>query len=311
MEFSNKHQYTIGVVARRTQTHAETLRVWERRYKLIVPGRSDTGRRLYSESDISKLLLVKELTDQGHPVSSLATLSIDELRERLSVSAPAERSAKSRSQNKCRVMFLDDSLRLRVGRDFLLFEDIDICDRPRASGVSGSVAGADVLIIELATLSEKSLPNIRQHLSETGCASAVLVFNFGAKNTIAELERSGIVCLKGTATAAEIYRACLSAYQPTPRATHENANAVLPRRFNAEQLARVATMTGTIACECPSHLAELIINLGAFEQYSSECANRDVKDAQLHGQLNQSAGRARMILEESLARLIEIEGIRV
>ncbi len=68
-------------------------------------------------------------------------------------------------------------------------------------------------------------------------------------------------------------------------------------------------MSATIACECPSHLAELIINLGAFEQYSSECANRNDIDAQLHSQLNQSAGKARALLEDSLSRLMEIEGI--
>ena len=65
------------------------------------------------------------------------------------------------------------------------------------------------------------------------------------------------------------------------------------------------------SAKCPNHLAELIINLTAFEHYSLECANRNDDDARLHMQLNQSAGAARMILEESLARLMEIEGIVV
>jgi DNA-binding transcriptional MerR regulator len=47
--------YTIGVVARRTNIHPETLRVWERRYQMVVPQRNLTGRRLYSEDDILKL----------------------------------------------------------------------------------------------------------------------------------------------------------------------------------------------------------------------------------------------------------------
>jgi hypothetical protein len=55
----------------------------------------------------------------------------------------------------------------------------------------------------------------------------------------------------------------------------------------------------------------LIINLTAFEKYSSECANRNEEDAQLHSQLNQAAGASRLILEESLIRLMEIEGIEV
>ncbi|NDC10299.1 MAG: MerR family transcriptional regulator [Oxalobacteraceae bacterium] len=68
-----------------------TLRVWERRYALVVPGRSDTGRRLYSEADIIKISLVKQLTDAGHPVSALAKLSIDALRQRLN--APGVKGA--------------------------------------------------------------------------------------------------------------------------------------------------------------------------------------------------------------------------
>jgi hypothetical protein len=55
----------------------------------------------------------------------------------------------------------------------------------------------------------------------------------------------------------------------------------------------------------------LIINLSAFEKYSSECANRNQEDAQLHSQLNQAAGASRLILEDSLIRLMEIEGIEV
>lgn len=309
MEFSNKHQYTIGVVARRTQTHPETLRVWERRYNLIVPGRSETGRRLYSENDITKLLLVKELTDLGHSVSSLADLSIDELKERLSASTSSIPNPRSAQPGKCRVIFLNDSLRRRVGRDLLMFDDIDIGERPTAGSTFATLPAADVLVIELATINEMSLPQIRQHLLEMGCASAVVIFNFGARNTIVQLERTGVACLKGAATAAEIHRACLSVQKPSPKKALQTAEQVGARRFDSEQLAKVATLAGTIACECPNHLAELIINLAAFEQYSTECANRDDKDAQLHSQLNQSAARARMILEESLARLIEIEGI--
>ena len=150
---------------------------------------------------------------------------------------------------------------------------------------------------------------MRRQLLDTGCAAAVVVFNFGTKMALTQLERAGVVCLKGAVTATEIHRACLSVRTPAPEAAPQMRTALAPRRFNAEQLARVAGLTGTIVCECPNHLAELIVSLSAFEQYSSECANRNDKDAELHAQLNESAAKARTILEESLARLIEIEGI--
>lgn len=309
MDFSSKHQYTIGVVARRTQTHPETLRVWERRYQLIVPGRSETGRRLYSESDIAKLLLVKQLTEQGHAVSSLADLSIDELRERVSASSPQGANSEARQPARSRVIFLNDALRLRIGRELLMFGDIEVLERPQAGQSLTAAPDADILIVELPTINERSLTQIQQHQQDVGCKAAVVVFNFAPKHLIDQIERAGIICIKGSATAAAVHRACVAAHRPLPAQAPQKTDTLAPRRFNADQLARLATLTSTIACECPSHLAELIINLGAFEQYSNECANRNDKDAQLHWHLHRAAGEARTILEESLVRLIDIEGI--
>lgn len=311
MEITNKHQYAIGVVARRTQTHPETIRVWERRYELIVPGRSESGRRLYSEDDIIKLSLVKQLTELGHSVSSLAKLTTDELKGLISASSGDRYAEQMRRQIKRRIIFMNDLLRQRLSRDLLVHEDIVIIDYPQKNATPAAEVPADILIVELATINETSLSSIRQHLSETGCVSAVAVFNFGTRKSIAELEYAGVVCLKGLVTAADIYRACTSINLSSATAGQQVASDSVPPRFDRDQLARISALRSTIACECPNHIAELIINISAFEQYSSECANRNEADAQLHAQLNQSAGAARAILEASLARLIEIEGIEI
>ena len=311
MELTNKHQYAIGVVARRSQTHPETIRVWERRYELIVPGRSETGRRLYSENDISKLTLVKRLTELGHSISSLAKLSIDELRDRLTASLASEPSKYTEQISKLRVVFANDALRLRLSRNLLLHEDITVVDFPNKNASSVMEPRADIVIVDLVTLNEESLSEVRHYLSETGCESALVIFNYGTKKSIQELENAGVVCLKGSVASAEIYRACRS-IKPTLSIFRPALNqTVTSPRFTNEQLSRIAALTSKIACECPNHLAELIINLTAFEKYSSECANRNEEDAQLHSQLNQAAGASRLILEESLVRLMEIEGIEV
>jgi DNA-binding transcriptional MerR regulator len=311
MELINKHQYAIGVVARRTQTHPETIRVWERRYELIVPGRSETGRRLYSENDIAKLTLVKRLTELGHAVSSLAKLSTDELRDRLNASLASEPNNNSQQFSKLRVVFANDALRLRLSRELLIHDDITVVDFPNKNASSVMEPRADIVIVDLVTLNEESLSDVQHYLSETGCESALVIFNYGTKKFILELEDAGVVCLKGSVAAAQIYRACRS-IKPTLSKSKlaPNQNATSPR-FTTEQLSRIAALTSKIACECPNHLAELIINLSAFEKYSSECANRNQEDAQLHSQLNQAAGASRYILEESLVRLMEIEGIEI
>ena len=311
MGLINKHQYAIGVVARRTQTNPETIRVWERRYELIVPGRSETGRRLYSENDIAKLTLVKRLTELGHSVSSLAKLSTDELRDRLNASLASEPSKYTEQLSKLRVVFANDALRLRLSRNLLIHEDITVVDFPNKNASSVMEPRADIVIVDLVTLNEESLSDVRHYLSETGCESALVIFNYGTKKFILELENAGVVCLKGSVASAEIYRACRSIKPTLPISRPALNQTVTSPRFTNAQLSRVAALTSKIACECPNHLAELIINLTAFEKYSSECANRNEEDAQLHSQLNQAAGASRLILEESLVRLMEIEGIEV
>lgn len=315
MDADSKHQYSIGVVARRTHMHPETLRVWERRYELIVPGRTETGRRLYSEVDILKVSLVKQLTERGHAVSSVAKLPIDRLKQMLNASGSVAPEPKAPPRFRRRVMFLDDTLRVRLGRDLLRFEDIEIVDRSDTNYASTGEKQADVVVFDIVTINEKSLDQVRRSLLDIGGINALVVYKFATRASIEQLERAGIICLKGLVTASEVHRACRALPNgpvDTAQATPSPAFLVnKPRRFDNAQLARVATLSGTIACECPNHLAELIINLAAFEQYSSECANRNVEDAQLHAQLNQSAGMARGILEDSLARLIEIEGIQI
>ncbi|MFM7226731.1 MAG: MerR family transcriptional regulator [Betaproteobacteria bacterium] len=315
MEADSKHQYSIGVVARRTQMHPETLRVWERRYELIVPERTDTGRRLYSEGDILKVSLVKQLTERGHAVSSVAKLPIDRLRDMLNASGSVMPEQKSPPRFKRRVMFLDDTLRLRIGPDLLRFEDIEIVDRSTGHVGSAVDKHADVVVFDIVTINEKSLDQIRKALLDTGGIHGLVIYKFATRASVEQLERAGIICLKGMVTASEVYRVCCAFPRSSINLMRSTAQppvaAMQPRRFDNAQLARVANLSGTIACECPNHLAELIINLAAFEQYSSECASRNVEDAQLHAQLNQSAAMARGILEDSLARLIEIEGIKI
>lgn len=72
-------RHSIAVVARRTGLSQLVLRAWERRYGAIVPERTDTGRRRYSDQDIQKLTLLKFLTDNGHRIGDIARMNLDEL----------------------------------------------------------------------------------------------------------------------------------------------------------------------------------------------------------------------------------------
>ena len=77
----NKGVYAIRYVSQRTGLTPHVIRAWEKRYKAVVPLRSPKNRRLYSEDDVQRLLLLKRVTDEGHNISHIEKLDSSELLE--------------------------------------------------------------------------------------------------------------------------------------------------------------------------------------------------------------------------------------
>jgi DNA-binding transcriptional MerR regulator/methylmalonyl-CoA mutase cobalamin-binding subunit len=77
---ADAHQ-AIKVVARRTGLSAHVIRIWEKRYGAVEPERTGTNRRLYSDEQIERLSLLREVTQGGHSISHVAKLTTDKLRE--------------------------------------------------------------------------------------------------------------------------------------------------------------------------------------------------------------------------------------
>ncbi|MFN8499431.1 MAG: cobalamin-dependent protein [Anaerolineae bacterium] len=68
-QYSDTPIYNIKAVEQATGVAASTLRVWERRYGVPTPNRSDTGYRLYSERDIATVTWLKGQLDEGLTIS--------------------------------------------------------------------------------------------------------------------------------------------------------------------------------------------------------------------------------------------------
>lgn len=71
--------YTIKYVASKTGLKPYLIRSWESRYQAICPQRSDSNRRCFTDNDIKRLRLLKQAVDEGHPISSVARMSGNEL----------------------------------------------------------------------------------------------------------------------------------------------------------------------------------------------------------------------------------------
>lgn len=66
--------YSIKAVSQATGLTVETLRAWERRYRVVVPQRDGKGRRVYRAEDVLRLRRLREATERGHPIGRLVHL---------------------------------------------------------------------------------------------------------------------------------------------------------------------------------------------------------------------------------------------
>ena len=87
--------YPMRVVARLTGLTADTIRVWERRYQAVKPGRTLGNKRRYSDNEVRRLVLLRRATELGHSIGQVARLQDDELRRMIGETAPATESTAS------------------------------------------------------------------------------------------------------------------------------------------------------------------------------------------------------------------------
>ena len=67
-------QYSIKEVETLSGVKAHTLRIWEQRYHLLTPERTDTNIRFYSDEQLRMLLNIATLNRNGMKISKIAGL---------------------------------------------------------------------------------------------------------------------------------------------------------------------------------------------------------------------------------------------
>ena len=75
--------YTIKDLENLTGIKAHTLRIWEKRYQVVIPKRTPTNIRYYSDEDLKKLLNISILNRHGFKISNIANLPNDELSKKI------------------------------------------------------------------------------------------------------------------------------------------------------------------------------------------------------------------------------------
>lgn len=76
-------EYKIRDIEALTGIKAHTIRIWEKRYGILVPDRTASKIRTYSEADLMLLLNVSILNQNGIKISKIAQMSVTELKDKV------------------------------------------------------------------------------------------------------------------------------------------------------------------------------------------------------------------------------------
>ncbi|GER60941.1 MerR family transcriptional regulator [Patiriisocius marinus] len=90
---SIKTQFSIKDLENLSGVKAHTIRIWEKRYNLLSPERTETNIRRYSIESLKKILDIAYLYNEGYKISKIALLDDDALKQMIISSienAPSE-----------------------------------------------------------------------------------------------------------------------------------------------------------------------------------------------------------------------------
>ncbi len=75
--------YSIKDLEKLSGIKAHTLRIWEQRYAIIIPKRTNTNIRYYTDTDLRAILNVALLNKNGYKISKIAELTVEEITEKV------------------------------------------------------------------------------------------------------------------------------------------------------------------------------------------------------------------------------------
>ncbi len=308
-----------GAVARMLRMPVATLRVWERRYALTQGQLTPSGQRLYSEADIRRLALIRQLTELGHAIGSLAGLDMDQLQQVAATHAElhaARPTPPQAAQGRWRLAVIGASLAQRLDKPGLMqrlgrpLQLLGPFERIEEAAMALKRDEVDALLLHEPQLHAGWLGALESSAPALSGLPMAVLYGFASEPVCETLAAVGISLLRAPQPDVVILQWLrgLAALSLPARADDIADTAPPARRWNDNALIAFANQSTTVACECPRHVAELLMQLSQFERYSAQCANRNEADAQLHQYLQQLTAESRQRFEEALTRIALHEG---
>jgi DNA-binding transcriptional MerR regulator len=322
--------FRSGTVARMAQMPVATLRIWEQRYQAVAPTTAPSGHRLYSAADVRRVLLLRQLTGQGHAISTIAALEVAQLEQLASAHAveAGKRVRPARRKAALRVVVVGRALALRLQRPGVVrhlahpWQMAAVFDSLAEAAHAAQDAAVDLLLWQAPGLQASALAELKAVQDAWRARQVAVAYRYAGAAVRHAFDLSGATVVREPADDHAL-GAWFASLERTSvaRADASNDEAVrqeppdvspgdvAPRRFDDAALTTFAGLSTSIACECPRHVAELLMQLSNFEAYSADCANRSAVDAELHAYLKRVAGVSRALFESALERVARHEGL--
>jgi MerR family transcriptional regulator, light-induced transcriptional regulator len=332
-DLSDTARMRSGTAARLAGLPVTTLRVWERRYGVVAAPKTDTGQRLYSALDVQRLRLLKRLTDCGHAIGSVAGLNLQALEALMSQEPPRGVPAgsglplaESQPMGATRVWVVGRGAAhklesLAACELMAVHDDLDSAEAACLSGANARLTltpAPDILLVHAPSLLATVVDRVTALSAKLGAPSVVVLYGFGRESLADTLRSAGTIVRRdpiGARELGELIASLMKQKRPQTAALASkdgmgpDSQPAPPRQFDDAALAFLMDISTNVACECPRHLAEIVMQLASFERYSQDCLSRTPADADLHAHLTSVAAAARVGFERALQRVMAAEGI--
>lgn len=113
-------KYNIKDLEKLTGIKAHTIRIWEKRYDLIQPDRTETNFRLYNNEQLKRLLNISILNKAGVKISKIASLEQDEITQQVATFLDTDTATVTKIDSLLQpLMDLDEATFVRKMDDFV------------------------------------------------------------------------------------------------------------------------------------------------------------------------------------------------
>lgn len=301
---------SIGTVAKLTGISVHTLRAWEKRHRVVIADRSNTGRRLYHADDVYRLRLIKKLTESGHSIGNIAPLNNADLESMFDLELQDFSKLSTHKPVVDVVIFGEHQFTRPLGTS-----KINILSETQDAGELREFLANQkqcAVVMFFNAIQKHELRLVRQLIESKSPHDYTVVFTLAQRDVIEELKSLGVGVIRAPISPELLFESIVKRTLSGSDTEKYGMQGEIPsHKYSRKQLERLANIPTAIDCECPHHLASLVRELTVFESYCQNCASKNAEDAILHNEIYKITAQARALMERGISVLLEAENLNI